>query len=167
MQVQYKDTFDCEFINKIIAYLWKNVDLAIADTIRQTCEPIFESSRPAFITELAFTSFSLGDVSPFISGVRVEEDKAHRGKIIIYLKKVHFNLKPNINFKIALTGVPLHIRLDTVIVSAYVRVELANLVPSFPCFSKIGVSFMEPPHIDYRYIMLLIVSFQCIICSGD
>ncbi len=127
--------------------MWAKIDEATAEIIRSTVEPILDASRPALISAMTFTDFSLGNQAPHIDGVKVVQEEH---KVILFID-LHANLHPNVTFEVKTVGLTLsRIKVDELILKAKVRIELANLVPTFPCFSKICCSFTEVPFIDYR-----------------
>ena len=148
MEFRYFD--NAVFLNKILDALWPNIDRAVAGIVRGIAEPLLDSSRPPMITTMEFTSFSLGQVAPMISGIKVQKMEEGKGKIVIEICDLELNMKPDITFKLAIAGMPLYIKFDSLTIIAKVRIELANLMDEIPCFSKLGVSFLEPPTIDYR-----------------
>ncbi|XP_058094521.1 synaptotagmin-3 isoform X2 [Magnolia sinica] len=135
--------------------LWvKNPDYdrAICNMIRSTAKPIFDQYIGKFhIASIEFDSLTLGSLPPTIHGMKVYETNEKEIAIEPALRWVG---NPNITVMLKVLSLHLTVQLVDLQIFAMPRVTLKPLVPTFPCFANISVSFMRKPRIDFGLKLL-------------
>eukprot|EP00903_Cladosiphon_okamuranus_P007574 g7348.t1 len=137
-----------DWLNKMLDKMWVSASAATEDLFDTTIQPILDSYRPAGVNALGFKKVSLGTIPPKVVGVRALEMKDDKAVIDIDLRwagNAEFVLEAGVK------PVPLLITLNKICFSGRMRVELAPLVPVFPCFGAVVLTFMEKPFIDFKF----------------
>jgi hypothetical protein len=67
------------FLNKIIALLWPNINVAGCDMVKQIVEPMFATMLPGPLKGLKFTKLDLGPVPLVLSKVEVMKTSEDQG----------------------------------------------------------------------------------------
>lgn len=73
---------------------------------------------------------------------------------IIFEPSFKFAGNPNIIIAVKAFGLKATVQLVDVQAFATARITLKHLVPMFPCFSKVVISLMDKPHIDFGLKLL-------------
>ncbi|CAM9695456.1 unnamed protein product, partial [Ectocarpus sp. 13 AM-2016] len=137
-----------DWLNKMLDKMWVSASAATQDLFATTIQPILDSYRPPGISTLGFKKVSLGTIPPKVVGIRALEMKEDKAVIDIDLRwagNAEFMLEAGVK------PVPLLITLNKICFSGRMRVELAPLVPVFPCFGAVVLTFMEKPFIDLSF----------------
>ncbi|KAH8961658.1 hypothetical protein BDL97_05G060600 [Sphagnum fallax] len=136
-----------DWLNKFLRDLWPYLDKAICKIISETAHPYMKEYGPKFKLEsIEFDSLTLGTLPPTFSGMKVYDTNENE---MILEPSVKFAGNPNIIIAVKAFGLKATVQLVDVQVFATARVTLKPLIPIFPCFSKIVVSLMEKPHVDF------------------
>ncbi|CAM9659324.1 unnamed protein product, partial [Hapterophycus canaliculatus] len=137
-----------DWMNKMLDKMWVFASSATDDLFDTTIQPILDSYRPVGVSALGFKKVSLGTIPPKIVGIRALEMKDDKAVIDIDIRwaaNAEFVLEAGVK------PVPLLITLEKICFSGRMRVELAPLVPVFPCFGAVVLTFMEKPFIDFKF----------------
>ncbi|KAJ7517982.1 hypothetical protein O6H91_21G048700 [Diphasiastrum complanatum] len=141
-----------DWLNKFTAALWPYLDKAICKIILNTAQPYIDQYGSKFKLEaLEFDSLTLGSLPPTIVGVKVFDTQEHE---MIIEPSIKWAGNPNIILAAKAYGVKGTMQMVDVQVFATIRITLKPLVPVFPCFSKIIISLMEKPHVDFGFKLL-------------
>lgn len=137
-----------KWLNKQLSKLWPFVADAAEAVIKESVEPLLEEYRPAGISSLKFSKFSLGTVAPKIEGIRVQSLK--EGQITMDID-LRWGGDPNIILAAEAARVAsIPIQLKDLKVFTVVR-AIFQLADEIPCISAVVVALLaEPkPRIDY------------------
>ncbi|KAI3778524.1 hypothetical protein L2E82_07886 [Cichorium intybus] len=136
-----------DWLNKFLELMWPYLDKAICKTIMATVEPMIKEQTPQYkIDEVEFDSLTLGHLPPTFQGMKVYTTDE---KEIIMEPSFKWAANPNIHVGIKAFGLRPTVQIVDLQVFASPRITLKPLVPSFPCFSKILVSLMDKPYVDF------------------
>ncbi|CAK9234286.1 unnamed protein product [Sphagnum troendelagicum] len=136
-----------DWVNKFLKDLWPYLDKAICKIISDTAQPYIKDYGPKFkLDSVEFESLTLGTLPPTFVGMKVYETNENE---MILEPSLKFAGNPNIIVAVKAFGVKATVQLVDVQVFATARVILKPLVPVFPCFSKIVVSLMQKPYVDF------------------
>ncbi|XP_042993103.1 synaptotagmin-2-like [Carya illinoinensis] len=141
-----------DWLNKFIEIMWPYLDKAICKTARSIAKPIIAEKIPQYkIESVEFEALTLGSLPPTFSGMKVytTDDKE-----LIMEPSVKWAGNPNITIAVKAFGLRATVQVVDLQVFASPRITLKPLVPTFPCFSKIYVSLMEKPHVDFGLKLL-------------
>ncbi|CAK9857854.1 unnamed protein product [Sphagnum jensenii] len=141
-----------DWLNKFLKDLWPYLDKAICKIISETAQPYIRDYGPKFkLDSIEFESLTLGTLSPTLVGVKVFETNESQ---MILEPSFKFAGNPNIILAAKAFGLKATVQLVDVQIFATARVTLKPLIPIFPCFSKIVVSLMERPYVDFGLKLL-------------
>jgi len=141
-----------DWLNKFLKDLWPYLDKAICKIISETAQPYIRDYGPKFkLDSIEFESLTLGTLSPTLVGVKAFETNESQ---MILEPSFKFAGNPNIILAVKAFGLKATVQLVDVQIFATVRVTLKPLIPIFPCFSKIVVSLMERPYVDFGLKLL-------------
>ncbi|CAK9190310.1 unnamed protein product [Sphagnum troendelagicum] len=141
-----------DWLNKFLKDLWPYLDKAICKIISETAQPYIRDYGPKFkLDSIEFESLTLGTLSPTLVGVKVFETNESQ---MILEPSFKFAGNPNIILAVKAFGLKATVQLVDVQIFATARVTLKPLIPIFPCFSKIVVSLMERPYVDFGLKLL-------------
>ncbi|KAI5056489.1 hypothetical protein GOP47_0028307 [Adiantum capillus-veneris] len=141
-----------DWLNKFIKDLWPYLDKAICKIIKETTQPLIEQYSAKYkIDSVEFECLTLGSLPPTLQGVKAFDTQESEMIIEPALKWAG---NPNILVVVKAFGLKATVQLVDLQVFAVARLTFKPLVPSFPCFSKIVLSLMEKPHIDFGLKLL-------------
>ncbi|XP_038884156.1 synaptotagmin-3-like isoform X2 [Benincasa hispida] len=127
--------------------MWPYLDKAICCRIRGMAKPMFAVYIGKFqIQSIEFENLSLGTLPPKLYGIKVHETNENE---IVMETAIRWAGNPNIVLMLRLFSLQIRIQLVDLQIFVAPRVALKPLVPAFPCFSKIVVSLLEKPHVDF------------------
>lgn len=144
--ISFPDIERVTWLNKLVLQLWPNLKKATEASIKASLVPIFNASRPAFLTHLDFGKLDLGEEPVIFTGIKVHSAQENAVLIDIHFR---FNGKSKIVLEAGFKTVNAAVRVNDLSVSGVMRVTLEQLYPMFPCFSVITISFMDKPQIDF------------------
>ena len=72
-QVKFEDMMRVTWLNIMLEKLWPYVDRAVKTTVKEYLEPLMNEDdyRPTSVSNVTFTSFTMGTLPPKIRGVKV------------------------------------------------------------------------------------------------
>jgi Ca2+-dependent lipid-binding protein len=141
-----------DWLNKFLKDIWPYLDKAICKMVRQQAQPYIDQYGPQYkLDAIEFESLTLGTLPPTFVGMKVYDTKE---KEVILEPSFKFAGNPNIIVAVKAFGMKATVQLVDVQVFATARITLKPLVPVFPCFSKIVVSLMDKPHVDFGLKLL-------------
>lgn len=142
-----------DWLNKFVRDLWPYLDKAICKIIREQAKPYIEEYGPKFkLDSIELEQLTLGSLPPTFVGIKVYDTKE---KEMIIEPSLKFAGNPNIIVAVRAFGMKVAtVQVVDVQVFATPRVTLRPLIDTFPCFSKILVSLMEKPHVDFGLKLL-------------
>jgi Ca2+-dependent lipid-binding protein len=141
-----------DWLNKFLKDLWPYLDKAVCKMIREQAQPYIDQYGPKFkLDSIEFESLTLGTLPPTFVGMKVYDTKE---KEMILEPSFKFAGNPNIIVAVKAFGMKATVQLIDVQVFATARITLKPLIPVFPCFSKIVISLMDKPHVDFGLKLL-------------
>ncbi|XP_050364985.1 synaptotagmin-2 [Argentina anserina] len=141
-----------DWLNKFVGIMWPYLDKAICKTVKIIAKPIIAEQIPKYkIDAVDFEVLTLGTLPPTFQGMKVYITGE---KELIMELNLKWAGNPNITVAAKAFGLKATVQVVDLQVFASPRITLKPLVPSFPCFSKIFVSLMEKPHIDFGLKLL-------------
>ncbi|CAL0316107.1 unnamed protein product [Lupinus luteus] len=136
-----------DWLNNFLLDMWPFLDKAICGMIRITAKPILAEYIGKYqIKGIEFDKLSLGTLPPTICGIKVLETNE---KELVMEKVIKWAGNPNIVLDLHVSSLKFLVQLVDLQVFATLRTTLTPLMPEFPCFSKIVISLMEKPHVDF------------------
>uniref|UniRef100_A0A804Q661 Calcium-dependent lipid-binding (CaLB domain) family protein n=1 Tax=Zea mays TaxID=4577 RepID=A0A804Q661_MAIZE len=131
-----------KWLNKHLSKLWPFVVEAATVVVKESVEPLLDDYRPPGIKSLKFSKFSLGNVSPKIEGIRIQN--LQPGQIIMDID-FRWGGNPSIILAVDAVVASLPIQVYTVI-----RV-IFQLSEDIPCISAVVVALLADakPKIQY------------------
>ncbi|XP_008221239.1 PREDICTED: synaptotagmin-2 [Prunus mume] len=152
MWVKNPDYDRVDWLNKFIELMWPYLDKAICKTARTIAKPIIAEQIPKYkIDSVEFEALSLGSLPPTFQGIKVYITGE---KELIMELSMKWAGNPNILVAVKAFGLRATVQVVDLQVFASPRITMKPLVPAFPCFSKIFVSLMEKPHVDFGLKLL-------------
>ncbi|KAM1223412.1 hypothetical protein ACFX2G_043392 [Malus domestica] len=152
MWVKNPDYDRVDWLNKFIELMWPYLDKAICKTARTIAKPIIAEQIPKYkIDSVEFEVLSLGTLPPTFQGIKVYVTGE---KELIMELQLKWAGNPNILVAAKAFGLKATVQVVDLQVFACPRITLKPLVSAFPCFSKIFVSLMEKPHVDFGLKLL-------------
>ncbi|KAL6295554.1 hypothetical protein ACE6H2_003696 [Prunus campanulata] len=152
MWVKNPDYDRVDWLNKFIELMWPYLDKAICKTARTIAKPIIAEQIPKYkIDSVEFEALSLGSLPPTFQGIKVHITGE---KELIMELSMKWAGNPNILVAVKAFGLRATVQVVDLQVFASPRITMKPLVPAFPCFSKIFVSLMEKPHVDFGLKLL-------------
>ncbi|KAM7268820.1 hypothetical protein ACFE04_010986 [Oxalis oulophora] len=138
------------WLNLHLTKIWPYVDQAASELIRASVEPMLEEYRPALLSSLKFSKFTLGTVAPQFTGVSVIEDGGKDG--ITMELEMNWDGNPNIILAIKTRlGVALPVQVKDIGFTGVFRLIFKPLVDEFPCFGAICYSLREKKKMDFKF----------------
>lgn len=151
--VKFPDVENCGWLNTALVDIWPYLDEGISAVVKTSLGELLRDSSPAGIG-IDLTEFTLGPLPPTITGAK----SYHTPTPDITLElNLQWAGDPRVVLGVKLRhipGVTLPVRLSEVHVFATVRVVLAPLTETLPCFQAIDVCFTDRPEIDYELCVL-------------
>ncbi|KAH7433635.1 hypothetical protein KP509_07G078600 [Ceratopteris richardii] len=136
-----------DWLNRFVGELWPYLNKAICKIIKETTKPMIDEYSAKYkIDSVEFECLTLGNLPPTLHGIKAYDTQESE---IILEPVLKWAGNPNILVRVKAYGIQATVQLVDLQVSAIARVTLKPLVPIFPCFSKIVVSLMEKPHVDF------------------
>ncbi|GJP52692.1 hypothetical protein CLOM_g11785 [Closterium sp. NIES-68] len=135
-----------DWMNKLIAEMWPYLNRAISEQIREQATPMLKGQKPAFLETLEFQELDLGTIPPAVIGIKSFDTKDDE---VILQVALRWAANPNITVAASAKGVTGTVQIIDLQLSAVTRITLKPLIPIFPCFSTITVSFMDKPLVDF------------------
>ncbi|EER96263.1 hypothetical protein BDA96_02G119700 [Sorghum bicolor] len=136
-----------KWLNKHLSKLWPFVVDAATVVVKESVEPLLDDYRPPGIKSLKFSKFSLGNVSPKIEGIRIQN--LQPGQIIMDID-FRWGGNPSIILAVDAVVASLPIQLKDLQVYTVIRV-IFQLSEDIPCISAVVVALLADPEpkIDY------------------
>jgi Ca2+-dependent lipid-binding protein len=150
--VKNPDYHRVDWLNRFLKDIWPYLDKAICKMVRQQAQPYIDKYGPQYkMDSIEFQSLTLGTLPPTFVGMKVYDTKEAE---MILEPSFKFAGNPNIIVAVKAFGLKATVQVVDVQVFATARITLKPLIPVFPCFSKIVVSLMEKPHVDFGLKLL-------------
>ncbi|KAH7444352.1 hypothetical protein KP509_02G074800 [Ceratopteris richardii] len=141
-----------DWLNKFVRDLWPYLDKAICKTIKEITQPMIEEYSAKFkFDSIEFERLTLGAFPPTLQGIKAFD--THESEMIIE-PALKWAGNPDILIAVKVFGIRATIQLVDLQFSGIIRLTFKPLLSSFPCFSKIAISIMEKPHIDFGLKLL-------------
>ncbi|KAM0914235.1 hypothetical protein ACQ4PT_011665 [Festuca glaucescens] len=127
-----------KWLNKHLSKLWPFVSQAATAVVKESVEPLLDDYRPPGIKSLKFNKFSLGNVSPKIEGIRIQN--LQPGQIIMDID-FRWGGDPSIILAVDARVASLPIQLKDLQVFTVVRVVF-QLSEEIPCISAVVIALL-------------------------
>ncbi|KAI5013508.1 hypothetical protein ZWY2020_035578 [Hordeum vulgare] len=138
-----------KWLNKHLSKLWPFVSQAATAVVKESVEPLLDDYRPPGIKSLKFNKFSLGNVSPKIEGIRIQN--LQPGQIIMDID-FRWGGDPSIILAVDARVASLPIQLKDLQVFTVVRVVF-QLSEEIPCISAFVVALLAEPEPKIQYTL--------------
>ncbi|GJN07678.1 hypothetical protein PR202_ga25526 [Eleusine coracana subsp. coracana] len=133
-----------KWLNKHLGKLWPFVAQAATAVVKESVEPLLDDYRTAGIKSLKFSKFSLGNVSPKIEGIRIQN--LQPGQIIMDID-FRWGGDPSIILAVDAVVASLPIQLKDLQVYTVIRVVF-QLSEEIPCISAVVVALLAEASIN-------------------
>ncbi|XP_058181523.1 synaptotagmin-5 [Rhododendron vialii] len=135
------------WLNLHLTKIWPYVNEAASELIKTNVEPVLERYRPAILSSLKFSKFTLGTIAPQFTGVCIIEDGG--GGITMELE-MNWDGNPSIVLDIKTRlGVALPVQVKDIGFTGVFRLIFKPLVDEFPCFGAICYSLRKKKKLDF------------------
>mmetsp|Transcript_45454 Transcript_45454/g.144579 ORF Transcript_45454/g.144579 Transcript_45454/m.144579 type:complete len:590 (-) Transcript_45454:168-1937(-) len=156
--VKFPEYERVSWLNNMIQQLWPFVDEGISELIRGIVEPLLEKFCPPVLSGIKFDKLTLGDLAPFIGGIKFLRLRPMDHGVIIQNEEVSIEIdfkwggNPDIilGIKMAKNAASIPIRLADMQVFGKIRISLKPLAPKIPFFKGITISAVEVPTFDFK-----------------
>lgn len=138
-----------KWLNKHLSKLWPFVADAATAVVKESVEPLLDDYRPPGIKSLKFRKFSLGNVSPKIEGIRIQN--LQPGQITMDID-FRWGGDPSIILAVDALVASLPIQLKDLQVFTIVRVVF-QLSEEIPCISAVVVALLAEPEPKIQYTL--------------
>jgi Ca2+-dependent lipid-binding protein len=138
-----------KWLNKHLSKLWPFVSQAATAVVKESVEPLLDDYRPPGIKSLKFNKFSLGNVSPKIEGIRIQN--LQPGQIIMDID-FRWGGDPSIILAVDARVASLPIQLKDLQVFTVIRVVF-QLSEEIPCISAVLVALLAEPEPKIQYTL--------------
>jgi len=132
-------------LSGIIAQLWSHINVALAESVRETVEPTFKESLPGPLSTLRFTQLDLGTVPIRMDNTIVHEIKDGVVQFdvdIVWDGDCSIELTADYIGSFGVKALKLHGRMS---------VLLAPLTNSLPVVSAVQYGFINPPLLELDF----------------
>ncbi|KAL6636477.1 hypothetical protein ACP70R_024049 [Stipagrostis hirtigluma subsp. patula] len=136
--VSFQQFEQVNWLNKQLSKLWPFIAQAATLVVKESVEPLLDDYRPPGIKSLKFSKFFLGNVSPKIEGIRIQN--LQPGQIIVDLD-FRWGGDPNITLAVDSLFASLPIQLTDLQVFTVAR-TIFQLSEEIPCISAIVVALL-------------------------
>mmetsp|Transcript_12001 Transcript_12001/g.33825 ORF Transcript_12001/g.33825 Transcript_12001/m.33825 type:complete len:1402 (+) Transcript_12001:47-4252(+) len=152
--VDFSQKEKVEWLNTLLETIWPFAKEATEKNIHDALTPLFAQFKPDFLSELAFDTLDLGDVPPVVESIstRLKDDNLEEeGDEQIQLDvAVNMSSETNIVVAAKTRAVSLLTKLADLSVIGTMRVVIAPLCDTIPCFKALSVSFVSKPQISFK-----------------
>ncbi|KAL6909601.1 hypothetical protein ACP4OV_001882 [Aristida adscensionis] len=147
--VSFQQFEQVKWLNKQLSKLWPFIAQAATLVVKESIEPLLDDYRPPGIKSLKFSKFFLGNVSPKIEGIRIQN--LQPGQIIMDLD-FRWGGDPNIILAVDSLFASLPIQLKDLQVFTVVR-AIFQLSEEIPCISAVVVALLAEPEPKIQYTL--------------
>ncbi|KAL6638641.1 hypothetical protein ACP70R_023752 [Stipagrostis hirtigluma subsp. patula] len=147
--VSFQQFEQVNWLNKQLSKLWPFIAQAATLVVKESVEPLLDDYRPPGIKSLKFSKFFLGNVSPKIEGIRIQN--LQPGQIIVDLD-FRWGGDPNITLAVDSLFASLPIQLTDLQVFTVAR-TIFQLSEEIPCISAIVVALLAEPEPKIQYTL--------------
>ena len=134
----FPDTEKAEWLNEALGIVWPQTKAAIQAAM-------IKAARSSGIFDVEIAHF--GDLPPSVTGMKAY-DKSKLSRQVMMDVDVEFSNSIVVKFALKIGPLRLSVWVTSLSFSGCVRLTLEQFIPSFPCFSKVGVSFIIPPKVN-------------------
>eukprot|EP00058_Branchiostoma_floridae_P012803 XP_002598291.1 hypothetical protein BRAFLDRAFT_119164 [Branchiostoma floridae] len=137
--VYFPDVEKAEWLNKILAQVWPNLDRYVEETLRMSVEPAVQQANE-MLRSFQFSKIDLGDEPPRVAGVQVYTEYVKKNEIVMDMDLMYSgDCDIQIRIKRFLAGV------QDLQVQGTVRVVMKPLMSQHPLVGGITVFFLNRP----------------------
>ncbi|XP_066288059.1 extended synaptotagmin-2-like isoform X2 [Branchiostoma lanceolatum] len=142
--VYFPDVEKAEWLNKILAQVWPNLDRYVEETLRMSVEPAVQQANE-MLKSFQFSKIDLGDEPPRVAGVQVYTEYVKKNEIVMDMDLMYSgDCDIQIRIKRFLAGV------QDLQVQGTVRVVMKPLMSQHPLVGGITVFFLNRPDINFN-----------------
>ncbi|XP_065618037.1 synaptotagmin-5 [Quercus suber] len=135
------------WLNVHLTKIWPYVNEAASELIKASVEPVLEQYRPAILSSLKFSKFTLGAVAPQFTGVSIIENGENG---ITMELEMNWDGNPSIILDIKTrVGLALPVQVKDIGFTGVFRLIFKPLVDEFPCFGAVCCSLKQKKNMDF------------------
>jgi len=147
--VRSPDSERAAWVNRAAQLLWPQMSQAISRTVKNALQRVLQNRKPHNIHSIAFETFALGDVPPQCSGARVHQTGAEEVMLDVDVSWAAPLAEAVLAVKLTQGAPPFPVQLSEILFSGTVRIIFRPLMPYWPCFAGVSVSFVGRPQVDF------------------
>ncbi|CAN6286112.1 unnamed protein product [Urochloa humidicola] len=147
--VSFQQFEQVKWMNKQLSKLWPFIAQAATLVVKESVEPLLDDYRPPGIKSLKFSKFFLGNVSPKIEGIRIQN--LQPGQIIMDID-FRWGGDPSIVLAVDSIFASLPIQIKDLQVFTVVR-TIFQLSEEIPCISAVVVALLAEPEPKIQYTL--------------
>jgi len=147
--VRSPDSERAAWVNRAAQLLWPQMSQAISRTVKNALQRVLQNRKPNNIYSIAFETFALGDVPPQCSGARVHQTGAEEVMLDVDVSWAAPLAEAVLAVKLTQGAPPFPVQLSEILFSGTVRIIFRPLMPYWPCFAGVSVSFVGRPQVDF------------------
>ena len=148
------------WLNIMLEKLWPYVDRAVKTTVKEYLEPLMNEDdyRPASVSSVTFSSFTMGTLPPKLRGVKVYASEQQSEELCLEVD-LAWGGNQNIALKFLPKGAAgylfaAEVGIADLIISGRLRITLKPLIGALPCFGAMDISLVSKPEIDFDLKLL-------------
>ncbi|CAL4920213.1 unnamed protein product [Urochloa decumbens] len=147
--ISFQQFEQVKWMNKQLSKLWPFIAQAATLVVKESVEPLLDDYRPPGIKSLKFSKFFLGNVSPKIEGIRIQN--LQPGQIIMDID-FRWGGDPSIVLAVDSIFASLPIQIKDLQVFTVVR-TIFQLSEEIPCISAVVVALLAEPEPKIQYTL--------------
>lgn len=135
-----------EWFNAVVQRLWPQLSLAAEPVLISQIQEVLNAQVIAVRLGLTVKRVSLGSVSPKIVSIRLHDTQESVVRLDV---EVRWAGDPQVCIHVGQSQLAPPVELTEVRLSALIRIELLDLMPSLPCFRAVSITCMSPPEVHF------------------
>eukprot|EP00899_Mesostigma_viride_P019653 jgi/Mesvir1/2768/Mv11554-RA.1 len=134
------------WINTIMALVWSNFSLFIAEEVVRNVTPVLKESKPSVISDIGFARFDLGTAPPELASFKV--DRSDPGKLVMELD-VYWKADFKVDLFAKMMGAKVKVGVrDLYVWARSIRVEVVLKPNEYPFARTAAIQMKVDPEID-------------------
>lgn len=150
--ISFKEKERADVLNGVIKEMWPFIDKAVAQSVKEAVEPLFDQYKPGFVSKIGFREFTFGGAPIELDNVWVDQNT--RDKVVMEVDLRWSADTANIALAVDMLGgtdlTRLVVRVTDIALSGTARVTFQPLIGEYPGFGAMTVALMGIPILRYR-----------------
>ena len=158
------DSERVEWMNQFLRRFWMNFEPSLSISIKETVDLTLEMYKPAALTELRLTNFTLGSEGPRINGIKtylrddenlvmdwdisftpIDDDMFTEKEMLVRESR---NMQIELLAKMSVVPLPIYIAIRDFTLIGTMRIQM-KFMNEYPHIKVVDIAFMETPEVDF------------------